>query len=66
MSFTADEKDEIKRMVMLEIEAVFTELAHKFNTKENHDKMLYLLDIESALKAGLMKADSQNEESVGV
>ena len=64
MSFTTEEKDEIKRMVMLEIEGMFTELAHKYNTKENHDKMLFLLDIESAVKAGLMKADTQTAANV--
>ena len=64
MSFTAEEKDEIKRMVLLEIENMFTELAHKYNTKENHDKMLYLLDIESAVKDGLMRADSQTAANV--
>ena len=61
MSFTAEEKDDIKRMVLLEIENMFTGLAHKYNTKENREKMLYLLDIESSVKEGLMNADSENQ-----
>ena len=59
MAFTETEKDDIKRMVLLEIENMFTELAHKYNTKENHAKMHFLLDLESAVKQGLMKAESQ-------
>ncbi len=62
MAFTAEEKDDIKRMVLLEIEKMFTELANKYNTTENHEKMLFLLDIESSVKQGLMDADEgQNE-----
>lgn len=62
MAFTAEEKDEIKRMVLLEIEKMFTELSNKFNTTENHEKLLFLLDIESSVKQGLMDADEgQNE-----
>ncbi len=59
--FTAEEKNDIKRMVLREIENMFTELAHKYNTKENHEKMLFLLDIESSVKQGLMDADESAE-----
>lgn len=62
MSFTTEEKDEIKRMVLWEIENMFTELAHKYNTKENREKMLFLLDIESSVKQGLMDTDSHKKE----
>jgi len=61
MAFTAEEKDDIKRMVLLEIENMFAELAHKYGTKENREKMLFLLDIERSIKQGLMDADSQKE-----
>ncbi len=61
MAFTAEEKDDIKRMVLKEIENMFTELAHKYNTKENHEKMLFLLDIEGSVKQGLMDADERGE-----
>lgn len=61
MAFTTEEKDDIKRMVLVEIENMFTELAHKHNTKENHEKMLFLLDIESSVKQGLMDADEREE-----
>lgn len=61
MAFSAEEKDEIKRMVLVEIENMFTELAHKHNTKENHEKMLFLLDIESALKQALVDADESEQ-----
>ena len=61
MAFTAEEKNDIKRMVLKEIESMFTELAHKYNTKENHEKMLFLLDIEGSVKQGLMDADERKE-----
>ncbi|MCY7377562.1 MAG: hypothetical protein LH472_16515 [Pyrinomonadaceae bacterium] len=59
--FTETEKDDIKRMVLGEIEKMFTELSHKYNTKENHEKMLFLLYIESSVKQGLMDADEREE-----
>jgi hypothetical protein len=61
MAFTVEEKDDIKRMVLLEIEKMFGELANKYNTKENHEKMLFLLDIESSVKQGLMDADESEQ-----
>lgn len=61
MAFTAEEKDDIKRMVLLEIEKMFGELANKYNTTENHEKMLFLLDIEGSVKQGLMDADESEQ-----
>ncbi|MCY7344723.1 MAG: hypothetical protein LH614_00740 [Pyrinomonadaceae bacterium] len=61
MAFSAEEKDEIKAMVLTEIEKMFAELAHKYGTKENHEKMLFLLDIESSIKQGLMDAEESEQ-----
>jgi hypothetical protein len=40
-------KNDIKAKVLFELENMFTEMAHKYNTKENREMMLFLLDIES-------------------
>lgn len=61
MAFSAEEKDKIKTMVLTEIEKMFAELAHKYGTKENREKMLFLLDIESSVKQGLMDAEEREQ-----
>jgi len=57
MAISHDEKNEIKQMVLAELEKMFTEITNKYNTKENHDMMLYLLDIEGAIKQRLAEVD---------
>ena len=51
---TTSEKDEAKAMVLLEIEKMFTHISEQLNVAENHDKMLFLMDVEKALKEALM------------
>lgn len=61
MAFSEDEKNEIKRMVLVEIEKMFAEIGNRYNTKDNHEKMNFLLDIESAVKQGLIDADESEQ-----
>ncbi len=60
MDLTQERKDEIKAMVLTELEHMFSELTNRFNTKENHDMMLYLLDVESRVKRALMDVDAKS------
>ncbi len=53
MALSKETKDEIKAMVLIEIEKMFTDLDHKYNSKENAEMMNFLLDVESALKQRL-------------
>ncbi len=54
------DKDQVKMMVLIEIEKMFTGITDKYNSEENHEMMLFLLDIENRLKQELMKVDTQN------
>ena len=57
MALSVDEKNEIKTMVLIEIEKMFTRITDKYNTQQNHDMMLFLLDIEKAIKEPLMEVE---------
>ena len=61
MALSEEEKNEIKRTVLIELENTFTSITHKLNTKENREKILFLLDIESSIKQRMMEIDSQNQ-----
>jgi len=61
MAISTDQKNEIKQMVLFELERMFTGITNKYNTKENHDMMLFLLDIESAIKQRLAEVITQGE-----
>ena len=58
MALSQDEKNDIKAMVLIEIEKMFTRITDKHNTQQNHDMMLFLLDIEKAIKEPLMELGS--------
>ena len=58
MALSQDEKNDIKAMVLIEIEKMFTRITDKYNTQQNHDMMLFLLDTEKAIKEPLMREDS--------
>ena len=58
MALSDDEKNDIKAMVLFEIEKMFTGITGKYNTPDNHDMMLFLLDIEKKIKKPLMESDS--------
>jgi hypothetical protein len=53
MALSQDEKNQIKEKVLYEMEKMFTGVTEKYNTEQNHDMMLYLLDIEKAAKQSL-------------
>ncbi len=57
MALSQSEKDETKNMVLLELEKMFTGITDHYNSEENHDRMLYLLDIEKAVKDRLMQVE---------
>ena len=40
-------------MVLTELDHLFSTLTEKYNSVENHDMVLFLLDIESNLKQSL-------------
>jgi len=58
MALSQDEKNDIKAMVLIEIENMFTGITNKYNTEENHEMMLFLLDIEKEIKKPLMEIGS--------
>jgi hypothetical protein len=58
MSLSKDEKNDIKAMVLIELENMFTGITNKHNTPENHEMMLFLMDIENRVKQTLMEIDS--------
>ncbi|MEK7724626.1 MAG: hypothetical protein AAB336_09785 [Acidobacteriota bacterium] len=55
MPLSEIEENDIKVMVLLEIEKMFTAISYKYNIKENHEMMHFLLDIESKVKDSLIK-----------
>ena len=55
MPLSETEENDIKVLVLLEIERMFTEMSNKYNIKENREMMLFLLDIESKTKQSLME-----------
>ena len=54
MALAQNEKDNVKAMVLIELEKMFTNVTDKYNSEENHDMMLFLLDVENNLKQALM------------
>jgi hypothetical protein len=57
MAISQEEKDDLKLMVLLETEKMFSRITPKFQSRENHEKLYYLLDIESAMKERLVEMD---------
>ena len=57
MPLSRSEKDDTKAMVLLELEKMFTGITDHYNSEDNHDRMLYLLDIEKAVKDRLMQVE---------
>ena len=58
MAISQAEKDELKLLVLLETEKMFSKITLNFQSRENHEKLYYLLDIESAMKERLVEMDS--------
>ena len=53
MALSEMEENDIKGMVLIEIEKMFTAISYKYNIKENQEMMHLLLDIESNMKHDL-------------
>lgn len=58
MAMTQEEKDELKRLVLIETEKMFSKITLDYQKMENRDKLYFLLDVESAMKDRLVEFDS--------
>jgi hypothetical protein len=65
MALSEMEENDIKRMVLLEIENLFTAMSYKYNIKENQEMMHFLLDIESVVKQSLVETKA-NQANISV
>lgn len=54
MALSENDKNEVKQIVLISLEHLFTELTERYNTAENHDMVLYLMDVENRVKQTLM------------
>lgn len=61
MALSEATKDEIKAMVLIELENMFTSMTNKYNTEENREMMLFLMDIESSIKQRLAEFHSSEK-----
>ena len=62
MAISQDEKDELKRIVLIETEKMFTKITENYQKMEHRDKMYFLLDLESAMKDRLVEFDSAEKK----
>lgn len=58
MAISKAERDELKCVVLIETEKMFSKIMSEYQCPEHHEKMHYLLDIESAMKGSLVDIDS--------
>ncbi len=54
MALSENDKNEVKQRVLISLEHLFTDLTEKYNTEEDHDKVLYIMDVENRIKQSLM------------
>lgn len=57
MAISQEEKDELKRLVLVETEKMFSKITLDYQKMENRDKLYFLLDVESAMKDRLVEFD---------
>jgi hypothetical protein len=62
MAISQEEKDELKRLVLVETEKMFSKITLDYQKMENRDKLYFLLDVESAMKDRLVEFDSTANE----
>lgn len=62
MAISQEEKDELKRIVLIETEKMFSKITLDYQKMENRDKLYFLLDVESAMKDRLVEFDSTANE----
>ena len=65
MELDKEQIDETKGIVLMELEKMFSELTHQFSSADNHEKLNYLLDIESGIKQRLMEIEYKSATSAG-
>ena len=58
MAISKAERDELKCVVLWETEKMFSKIMSEYQCPEHHEKMHYLLDIESVMKGSLVDIDS--------
>ena len=58
MAISQDEMDELKRIVLIETEKMFSKITGDYQKMEHRDKMFFLLDLESAMKDRLVEFNS--------
>lgn len=61
MAISQDEKDELKRIVLIETEKMFSRITGDYQKMESRDKLYFLLDLESAMKDRLVEFDSADK-----
>ena len=62
MAISRAEKDELKCVVLIETEKMFTKIMSEYQCPEHHEKMHFLLDIESAMKESLVGLESAGQK----
>jgi len=62
MAMSQAEKDDLKLMVLLETEKMFSKITAKYQSAENHEKLYFLLDLESAMKDRLVEMKSADNK----
>ncbi len=58
MAISQADKDELKRLVLVETEKMFSKITLDYQKMENRDKLYFLLDVESAMKDRLVEFES--------
>ena len=62
MAISQEEKDELKRIVLVETEKMFTKITGDYQKMEHRDQLFFLLDLESVMKERLVEFDSADKE----
>lgn len=61
MALSKEEENELKGLVLIELEKMFTRVTKDFYGQENREKLYFLLDIESEMKQRMMEITPQNK-----
>lgn len=62
MAISQEDKDELKRLVLIETEKMFSKITLDYQKMENRDKLYFLLDVEGAMKDRLVEFDSADNK----
>ena len=58
MAISQDEKNELKMIVLLETEKMFTKITLDYQKMADREKLNFLLDVESAMKDRMVEFES--------